>query len=214
MGEVERINTIMGEDELAWALMRAFEDGHGRLPVVGELALLWAHNALECGRDGMGKIVHCRCWNLGNLTVSAVEFKAGADYWALKCMEQQRDCTGALTGQWKLTTMHFHAFRTLELGAQHYIEFLNQRGYAHAMAGVYSLGARAFGQGLAQDRYMTANPDTYTRALMALQQDGYMRAAEALDLRNAQPGAAAAVLQVVEQQVRAVMNTKPDPEEA
>lgn len=163
MGEVRTQVTVFTEADLAECLRAAYHDTFNSLPSDNCLACAWAHVALECGRDGQGNIAKCRCYNLGNITASRKQLEAGADYWSIWCMEQQRDKQGNLNGQWVKTQMRFLAFDSLIAGALYYWRFLANR--PRSLEALRAGHPRKLAYALAADHYMTANPPHYANGL-------------------------------------------------
>ena len=169
MPKVDTIVTRFTQEELASALCRAYLAYFGEAPTDPCLACAWAHNTLECGRDPHGVIAHCRNFNLGNITVAAKDIESVA-YWQIVCSEQQRDADGKLNGIWKSTVMRFAAFDSLLDGAIFYWAFLVRR--PRSLAAMKTGDGYKFGMTLAQDHYMTANPEPYANSLGSLAREG------------------------------------------
>ena len=163
---VPTITTVFSQTELAEALYRAHVAYFGSPPQPARLACAWAHNVLECGRDAHNNIAHCRCFNLGNITVKSQD----VPFWSITCAEQQRNPDGSLNGKWVSTVMRFAAFDTLLDGAVYYWAFIVKRpaSFQEMSSGI----GYAFGMALAHEHYMTANPETYARSLGHLSDEG------------------------------------------
>jgi len=162
---VPTVTTIFSQTELAEALYRGHVAYFGSAPTPGRLTCAWAHNVLECGRDAHN-IAHCRCFNLGNITVKSQD----VPFWSITCAEQQRNPDGSLNGKWVNTVMRFAAFDTLLDGAVYYWAFIVKRpaSFAEMASGI----GYAFGMALASEHYMTANPEPYAQSLGRLTDEG------------------------------------------
>jgi hypothetical protein len=167
MGQVTRKVTIFTEVELAKALIEGHKEVFGEKPSLRCIINAWSQCALECGRDGKN-IAQCRNYNLGNITISYKQYKAGRDYWALRCKEQLRDKDGKLTGKWKWFDMRFAANPSLFMGAVHYWTFFAAKKRKIALDAMRDGGATEFTNALAAIWYMTANPDHYLKGLRRL----------------------------------------------
>lgn len=179
MSVIERKETIFTEADLARSLVAAYDRVFRAVPTHQTLADAWSQIALECGRDGKGNIIKCRCFNLGNITVSQKQIDAGRDYWKLRCQEQLRDANGKLNGQWKWFDMRFAANESLDAGAEHYFRFFAEPKRKQALEGM-RLGIDAFVAGLTAIWYMTANPDHYKAGLRGVQTRAWDLAREAI----------------------------------
>ena len=163
---VPTVVTMFSPEELAEALYKTHVAYFNSSPSDEMLASAWGHNVLECGRDAHGRIKSCRCFNLGNITVTDLS----VPYWSIVCAEQQRDKMGKLNGVWVNTAMHFAAFDSLLEGATYYWAFISRRTRSFA---AMKLGdGYQFGQALAADHYMTANIESYAKALRGTVHEG------------------------------------------
>lgn len=167
---VEARVTRFTEIELAHSLVAAYRAMFGDLESNNQqpynvLVNAWSQIAVECGRDGNGDIAKCRCFNLGNITITQAQIDTGQDYWCLKCKEQLRDAKGLLTGEWKWFDMRFVANPTLQAGAEHYFRFFMAPRRAVALNAMRQDDVAVFVSALGAIWYMTANPGPYQRAL-------------------------------------------------
>ena len=157
MGQrVDRVDTPASEEDLAKAIINAWQKNFGQVPYKEQVAILLAQISLETAQ---GKAIHN--YNVGNITTSGKD----SDYFDDLTTKEQ-----VSPGKFEKKNLKYRAYLNLNDGVAQYINLIsNPTGrYKDAWDHVLSPDPVAYSKALKQMGYYTANEAPYTKGLTSL----------------------------------------------